>query len=113
MPGIHCHKTLREMDAVIQRIPHQDRERYGLHDAQLPAETPKQGPQGQQDGYYGDDHGQDDPEVVRQDNDRDGTEYEGEEDPVKRTVHSNYLDVNLHPVVTGVEGSSNSLCTLV
>ena len=81
--GVNSHETLGEMDAVIQRVPYQDGQRYGLHDPQLPAEAPEQAPQGQQDGYYGDHHGNHDPEVVSQHHDDDGTQDERENNPVE------------------------------
>ena len=52
------------MDAVVQRIPHQDRQRNGFHNSQCPAETVEETTQSEKNSHDGDKHGQDEPVVM-------------------------------------------------
>ncbi len=113
MACIHGNVALREMDAIVEGVSDKDGERYGLHNTQTPAKTPKQAPQGEQDGQNRDDHREDNPEVVREDHHHQGTEDEGDEDPVERTVHGHCFEVDLHPVLAGLEGRGEYLRALV
>ena len=103
MPGVHGNIALRKMYAIIKRVPHEDGERDSLHNAQLPPKTPKQTPQGEEDGHYGYDHGDDDSVVVCQDHHCYRAQDKGEEDTVEGAVNSHNLYVHLHPVFTGLE----------
>lgn len=113
MSCIHGNVTLREMDAVIQRIPDKNGQWDGLHYPKLPPKAPEEAAQSHQYGHNGDDHRENDSEIMCQENHHQRTEDEGDDNTVEGAIDSDCLDVNLHPVVAGLEGWGEHTGSLV
>lgn len=110
---IHDNESLRQMDAVIQRIPHQYRKRNSLYDAQRPAKHVEESTQSAQNCQNSDHHWQDQPEIMGEDDYHHGTKEEGDDDAIDGAIDCGCLYVHLHPVVTGLEGREDGFWSLI
>ena len=67
MSVIDGHVSLGEMDTIVQRIAHKNRERDSFDYPQFPTKHAKQAKQREENGLDSEEHGENDSPVVRED----------------------------------------------
>lgn len=114
MPAVDSHVAFWEMNAVVQGIANENRERDSLDDPEGPTEHAENAEQGEEDRHDGEKHGENEPPVVWKDGHDQRTETERDEDAIDWPVDCHQLNVDLDPILPGLEGRGEKLmCTSI